>query len=343
MSPSELFQALDFDPQVIYSNDYPLFPDGRILDNPDTRWNELKILGWIGLFPGANRIEARCMDNTLIPDRDSNTTNTNLEFCIERDMENAWEALRSAKDELQAMEAEHDDAVAGLQESYSQALDSVEAAQDKVERLHSGGTEDELLRRKFASAQADLNTAKQDLEDLLNADPIEVAGLRNALTLARANRDDAASSLESLLNPDPTEVSVRRRQVAAAGAERDGAADDLQKIHDRMELQVALQEATVDAAQAKVEGEMRRYEESTLRAPWDGYIASIPVETGQEVEPFEVILTVINSGIVNVEGSVDEIDVLSLRREEPVSVTIDAPPRRGVGRRHHKHQLDTCQ
>ena len=80
------------------------------------------------------------------------------------------------------------------------------------------------------------------------------------------------------------------------------------------------------AAQAKIDGENLRYEESTLTAPWDGYIASIPVETGQEVEPFEVILTVINSSIVTVEGSVDEIDVLSLRREEPVSVSIDALP-----------------
>ena len=100
----------------------------------------------------------------------------------------------------------------------------------------------------------------------------------------------------------------------------------MQEIHDRRALQIALQEATVAAAQAKIAGAMRRYEDSTLKAPWGGYISSIPVETGQEIEPFEVILTVINSGIVNVEGSVDEIDVLSLKRESPVTVTIDALP-----------------
>ena len=184
-----------------------------------------------------------------------------------------------------------------------------------------------MLRRKFVAAKESLATAMQDLDDLLNADAVEVAGLRNALALAQANRDEAESSLQSLLNPDATEVSAVQHALAAARAMRDEAAKDLQEIHDRSELQVALQEASVAAAQAKIDGEKLRYEESTLAAPWNGYISSIPVEAGQEVEPFEVILTVINSGIVNVEGSVDEIDVLSLRRETPVSVTIDALPR----------------
>lgn len=331
MSPEELFAALDFDPELIYSNDYPLFPDGRILDNPETRWNELKVLGWLGLYPSANRIQAKCMDNTLVPERESDTTNTNAEFCIERDMKNAWEALQTAQDETQAAQAEFDDTMASLKKQHSEAIESLAGAQDSVNRLQGGSTEDELLRKKFATAREMLATARQDLEDLLNADAKEVASKGNALMLARAKRDDVASTLQALLNPDAAEVTAKRYELAHAQAKRDRAAQDLQQIHDRRELQVALQEASVAAAQAKVEGEMRRYEESTLKAPWDGYIASIPVETGQEVEAFEVILTVINTSIVNVDGSVDEIDVLSLRREEPVSVTIDAIPDEELG------------
>ena len=157
-------------------------------------------------------------------------------------------------------------------------------------------------------------------------DPAEVANARSALILAQSKRDDAESVLNTLLNPDAAEATAKRYELAFAQEKRDRAAQDLQEIRDRGELQVALQEASVAAAQAKIDGENLRYEESTLTAPWDGYITTIPVETGQEVEPFEVILTVINSSIVTVEGSVDEIDVLSLRREEPVSVTIDALP-----------------
>ena len=326
MSPQELFAVLDFDPELIYSNDYPLFADRRILDNPDTRWNELKVLGWIGLFPGGNRIEASCLDNTLVPERASDTTNNNAEFCIERDMENAWDALQTARNNLLAAQAEFDDTAAGLEERYSQALDSVASAQNKVSRLQSGGAEDELLRKKVATDRENLAKAEEDLMDLQTPDAAEASSLMKRLALAQENRYAAAASLQDILTPEDEVIAARSYELALARAKRDRAAQDLQEIHDRAELQVALQEASVAAAQAKVDGEKLRYENSTLKATWNGYIASIPVEVGQEIEPFEVILTVINTGIVNVEGSVDEIDVLSLRREEPVSVTIDALP-----------------
>ena len=326
MSPQELFAALDFNPEVVYSRDYPLFEDNRIVDNPNTRWNELRVFGWRALYPGYSLIESRCEHLTLLPERDSDTTNTNAELCIERDLENAWESLQTARDNLQSAETEFNDSAAKLKERHVQAFDARKSAQDKVDGLQSGSADDELLRKKFTAARENLNKAKQDLEDLLNPNDVEIASLRDKLALAEAKQDTAADALRELLNPNAGEVAAKRNALELAQAKRNEAAQDLQKIHDRRELEIALQEATVAMAQAKIEGEMRRYEDSTLTAPWDGYIASIPVEVGQEVEPFEVILTVINSGIVNVEGSVDEIDVLFLRREEPVTVTIDALP-----------------
>lgn len=326
MAPVELLDALEFDTAVIYSREYALFQDDRIVDNPDTRWNELKVFGWRGLYPGYSQIEFQCANRTLLPERASDTTNTNGELCIERDFDNAWEALQTARDELQHTEATFDETIAELERRHEEALDGVAAAQDKVDRLRSGNTEDELLREKFAAARENLSKLMQDLEDLLNPDEAQVAGLSSALTLAKAARDDAASTLHTVLNPEPANVSASRYALELAQAKRDKAVQDMQEIHDRRELQIALQEASVVAAQAKIEGETRRFEDSTLKAPWNGYIASIPVEVGQEIEPFEVILTVINSGIVNIEGSVDEIDILSLRREQPVTVTIDALP-----------------
>lgn len=326
MSPQELFAALDFNPEVVYSRDYPLFENKRIVDNPNTRWNELKVFGWRALYPGFSLIESHCANLTLLPERDSDTTNTNAELCIERDMGNAWESLQAARDNLQSAETELDNTIATLQERHAQAVDAHKAAQDKVDGLQSGSADDDLLRKKFIAARESLNKAKQELEDLLNPNDVEIASLRDKLALAEAKRDAAAEDRRDLHNPDAGEISAKRGALELAQAKQNDAAQDLQKIHDRRELAIVLQEATVAAAQAKTEGETRRYEDSTLIAPWDGYIASIPVELGQEVEPFEVILTVINSGIVNVEGTVDEIDVLSLRREESVSVTIDALP-----------------
>ena len=326
MAPDALFAALAFDPEEVYSRKFVLFPDGRIADNPETRWNELTIFAWRGLYPGASLIEVSCNRNTLLVNQQSDTTNTNRELCIGRDMDNAFDALDLARKSLSATVASYGERLSNAEAAVESARLAVEAAENARDNLEKETVGDELLQKQFAAARENLNKARQDLDDLLNADAVEVASLRNRLTLAQANRGDAAYLLNTLLNPGEAEVAVLLNEVAVAQARRDRAAQDLQEIHDRRALQIALQEATVAAAQAKIAGAMRRYEDSTLKAPWDGYISSIPVETGQDIESFEVILTVINSGIVNVEGSVDEIDVLSLKRESPVTVTIDALP-----------------
>ena len=326
MAPDALFAALAFDPEEVYSRKFVLFPDGRIADNPETRWNELTIFAWRGLYPGASLIEVSCNRNTLLVNQQSDTTNTNRELCIGRDMDNAFDALDLARKSLSATVASYGERLSNAEAAVESARLAAEAAENKRDNLEKETVGDELLQKQFAAARENLNRARQDLEDLLNADAVEVASLRNRLTLAQASRGDAAYLLNTLLNPGEAEVAVLLNEVAVAQARRGRAVQDLQEIHDRRALQIALQEATVAAAQAKIAGAMRRYEDSTLKAPWDGYISSIPVETGQEIESFEVILTVINSGIVNVEGSVDEIDVLSLQRESPVTVTIDALP-----------------
>ena len=326
LTPDALFGAMEFDPEEAYSSKYDLFPDGRIADNPETRWNELTIFAWRALYPGRSLIELRCDRNTLLLEQQSDTTNTNGELCIGRDMDNAYEAFELARKSLSATVASYGERLSNAESALESARLAVEAAEKARDNLEKETVGDELLQKQFAAAREILNRERQELEDLLNADAVEVASLRNKLTLAQANRDDAAYLLDTLLNPSEAEVAVLVNGVAVTQARRDRAAQDLQEIHDRRALQIALQEATVAAAQAKIAGAMRRYEDSTLKAPWDGYIASIPVETGQEIESFEVILTVINSSIVRVEGSVDEIDVLSLQRDSPVTVTIDALP-----------------
>ncbi len=326
MTPADMFDALNFVPEQVYDRDYVLFPDGRIADNPDTRWNELKVFAWRALYPTANLIQPECDQYTYSPIRQSNTDSANDEFCIRRDMRNAYDALVSARSDLRTEEAQHDDSLAAAQQALASAEKARAEAQEALDRLMEGSIGATRLQAEYDKAQADYDVAIRNLDELKNPDTAEVESKRKRLASTQATRAAAADALDALINPDGEEVAANRGKLALAQANLNAASNALQEIHDRRELQVALKEASVAAAQAKVEGETRRFEDSTLKAPWNGYIASIPVEVGQEIEPYEVILTVINSGIVNIEGSVDEIDVLSLRREEPVTVAIDALP-----------------
>ena len=328
MTPADLFAALNFVPEQVYDRDYILFPDGRIADNPNTRWNELKIFGWRALYPTSNLIEPECDHYTYSPLRQSDTNSANGEFCIQRDMRNAYDALVSARNELASEEAQYDDSVAAAKESLTRAEKARSDAQEALDRLTDGSIGAAQLQAQYDKAQADYDAAMQNLHDLNNPDDAEVESGRKRLAMAQAKRDAAADAMDTLINPDAEEVAAGRGQVALAQAKLDDASNALRRLDDRAEMRVALRDAAVAAAQAKIDGETRRYEDSTIKAPWDGYISSILVEEGEEIEPYKVALTVINTGIVQIEGSVDEIDVLSLQHGAAAAVTLDALPDR---------------
>ena len=323
---NEVFAALDFRPDEVFKSGYVVFPDGRFADNPATRWNELTIFGWRWLYPGAASIEVDCEEESLLPARESDTTNTNAELCIGRDMQNAYDALQTARDALAVEQAQRDERALNATLSVERAETALADAREKVAGLESGSARDALLRRQFAAAQENLAKTEDDLAKLINPDAADVASKRGQVALAEAKLAKAKDDLADLLNPDAAEVAAKRGQAALAEAKLSNAMLELERLQARAALDVTLQELSVAAAQVKVDGAIRRYDESTLSAPWDGYVSAVNVEVGKEVEAFETIMQVINSGIVEVSGVVDEIDVLELERGEAATVTLDALP-----------------
>ena len=327
MTPAELFGSMGFDADVVYVRDYDaLFPEGRLVDNADTRWNELKVFGWLALYPTSNLIQIRCDHYTMGAIRQSDTSNTNGEFCIERDVRNAYDDFVAAHADLVGTEAQYDAGLAAAQDALLRAQTAQEEAQEAVDRLTDGNVGAMRLQAEFDKAQADYDAAQETLDDLTSPDAVEVESAREQVELAQANSAAAADALNDLLNPDAELVDARRSAVELAQAKLDAAESALDRLARRGDMQVALSEGEVAAAQAKVDGALRRLDDSTLKSPWDGYISAVPLEEGEEIEPFTVVLTVINSSIVQIEGEVDEIDVLSVERGDPTVITMDALP-----------------
>ena len=86
--------------------------------------------------------------------------------------------------------------------------------------------------------------------------------------------------------------------------------------------------ADAASAQALLDGARQRFEKSTLTAPWSGFVSAVHVEKGQDVQATTEIVDVIDPSIVVVEGIVDEIDVLSLRRGAAATGAMDSLPGR---------------
>ena len=353
LPPNALFEAWQFDPALVYGEGYDPFPSGTPADDPATRWNELTIHAWTSLYPAAHAIRAACDDSEVAP---VGVRGGEL-LCVQQDIDRAWESLDGARTRLGGVLVQHERGVAQAEAAVIRSEKALAEAEKTLASLR-GGPRAELLRERVTFAEADLAKAEADLakltapdavevenkrgrvalaeanlakadEDLarLSApDPAEVEDKHGRVALAEANLGKADEDLARLSTPDPAEVESRRGTVAVAEANLANAEAELAKLGVRRELEVTLRETAVIAAQANLDGAVSRLDNSTLKAPWDGYVSKILVEEKQEIDAAEPVLEVIDYSVVEVDGRVDEFEVLELERGAVASVRLDALP-----------------
>ena len=90
---------------------------------------------------------------------------------------------------------------------------------------------------------------------------------------------------------------------------------------------MGLAEAAVASARLALRESIQRLEDSSLRSPIDGLVNA---EEGDQVGATATIVEVADTSIVEVDGIVDEIDVLSLRQGINARVSLDALPGRVI-------------
>ena len=332
LSPSALFEAWQFDPAVVYGRGYDPFPGGTVLDNPATRWDELTVYAWTSLYPAPDSIRATCDDSEPPP---VGVRGGEL-LCVQRDVDKAWEHLDKTRGRLDGLLVQHGTGLAEAEAGVIRSERSLAEAEKALASL-DGGPRAELLRGQFALAEANLAQAEADLAKLTAPDPVEVESKRGRVELAEANLAQAQADLAMLTTPDSAEVESRRGQVAVAEANLMEAEAELARLTARRELELArltarreleltLRETAVIAAQANLDGAVSRLDNSTLKAPWDGYVSEVLVEENKEINAVDPILEVIDYGVVEVDGRVDEFEVLSLERGAVAAVTLDSLP-----------------
>ena len=185
----------------------------------------------------------------------------------------------------------------------------------------------EAQRMQVGAAQTNLDTAEQDLAELMGEpDALEVEAQRKQVAVALANLDNGEEELEELTGgPGALDVEAQQKQVGLALASLDKAVDDLAELKGSVDpLEVALREANVDSARLALETALQRWEGATLRAPMGGVVSLVNVEPGQAVNANTRVLEIVDPGVVEVDGIVDEIDVLFVQVGARADVTMDA-------------------
>lgn len=189
------------------------------------------------------------------------------------------------------------------------------------------------IRAQAARAQAQIKAAQANLAATKNSGTQEeVLTLNAQLAKTRAARDTAQRSLDALKRLQQqgaaSEGEVRQAETALQSVQADLNLLE-QKQKDRYSpTEVASTEAQAAQAQAAYESAEDALSKSSVRAPFDGVVYSLPVKLGAFVQAGDMLLQVADLSHVLVRAFVDEPDVGRLQLGQKVEVAWDAVPGR---------------
>lgn len=223
--PKELFEAWNFDPQVIYKAGYNLFPKDVFEDNADTRWNELTVYGWVALHPSGGSIEVTCdtsTDEVAVATSGRSTVSAAQNFCIQRDTEDTWQALQDSRSEYEVQLAQMEKRLSQAEAAVIRAEDNLDESENAFTGLDDG-PESDLLRHQFVIAAQTLADAEQDLKAVVDRDPLELDRISALLAAAQAAQNDALEALDAVMHPDAMQVAIAQANADAASRATENA------------------------------------------------------------------------------------------------------------------------
>lgn len=139
-------------------------------------------------------------------------------------------------------------------------------------------------------------------------------GYKTAVATARASVNTVTSTLTTAVK---TQTAA---QTALVTAERDLS---LKRAGTTQE-DIRAQEASVKAAEADVLSATAQLQKTQIRAPFKGTVTKVDAKVGKSVAPSESQVSVIGSGVFQIETFVPEINVSLVKKGDPAEVTFDS-------------------
>ena len=334
------------------------YSDGVPPDDPSTAWDEPTVFLWLNLNPS---------DLAVLCDPGDSPRRG---VCVQEEFRVPSEAYVSALDSLVELEVQADKSVSAAKTAFERAQKTLNTAQTVLEELTEPTKESviadmtatvQLAKSRLADAErelrelteptkesaiADMTAAvqlaksrladsEQELQELMEPDDVSISleDLNAQSDLARANLQQAKDDLEELMSgKDQPEYASLLEDIEVARLDVEENRQDLEELiqRDPNSLDLAVLQVSVASARVALNQAEERLADATMTAPWDGFVAKLDVEKGDEIEPHTNIMVVVDTSVVELDGGVDEIDVLEARVGAKASVEIDALPDQAI-------------
>ena len=350
--PEEIYQNWGVDLEILFDKNARRAEVRKFIANfaPDhgvNVWSEITVLAWLAFFPG--RIHGTC-DNLVLKDG---------ELCVDREMHNSWDSLVDMRLELENTKTLAMKSSEIRQEAVRKSEDSLEEYKRQLIELKETPGTSEIL-----SAQAELLIAKSEVESSRRAldtvgerHALSIAAQKQAVEIVMYEIADAEDELDELLKPSTKqEISSAQSEVALDQYELDQSFIRIADVKDDFMFELDMQRAEIDLAQYELDQSLIRrdniendvqfdldvqkaeinrlqaeinkaesdLEDTTITSPFDGVILSLPAFEGGKVNPGEAVVEISHPNDFQLEGSIDEIDVLHITPGMNAFITIDA-------------------
>ena len=332
------------------------YSDGPPSDDPSTEWNETTVFVWLNLSPTEIVVACEPGDTPM------------QGVCIQEEFRAPSKAYVSALDSLNEMEVQSDKGSSAAQSAYDRAQHTLNTAQTALEELTE--PKEAAIADMTATVQlakSALADAERELQELTEPKEAAIADATAAVQLAKSALADTEEDLQELLNPEDLSLSIKNLEIQAelARANLQQAQDDLEELltgkerpehaslledievarldledkrkdlqdlieRDPESLDLAVLEVNVASAKVALSQAEQRLADATITAPFDGFVSKLDVEEGDEVERQTNIMVVVDTSVVELDGGVDEIDVLETEVGAKASVEVDALPDQAI-------------
>ncbi|HMS00028.1 MAG TPA: efflux RND transporter periplasmic adaptor subunit [Anaerolineales bacterium] len=210
--------------------------------------------------------------------------------------------------------------------AYMNAQKVRETAERDWEALNVDSIED-----RIEDAKADLEDLEEDLQDAqdefdkykdLDKDNSKRVTAEDALETAQENYNEALRDLDEITRERDT---VRAALDAALGTEAEAKYQFEISSSGVNEDQLALATARLQSADAQIMAARANLSNYVIAAPFDGVVADVAVEAGEQVSPENRIVSIADTSAWLIETTdVTELEVVKLSVGQNVTFTADA-------------------
>ena len=254
---------------------------------------------------------------------DTSSSNGTSNSQVLQALQAAQDSYNAAVSKLQSMQVPTAAALASAQTAVDTAQANYNSAAAKLAQMKAGPLPTDLTQAQAAldQAKASLASAQANYAKVqAGALPTDITQAQDAVTQAQASLASAQAKLdEDNAGPKAADVASAKSALAQAQANLTTTAGP------PLASDVALAQQSVNQAQANYDQAKLNLSNATLTAPFDGMIAAVNANVGEQVGS-AAIFTLVDPTQVRIDGTVDETDLPKLAVGQAATVTFDALP-----------------